>query len=87
MCFLVNVTKLTTSSFRGIQVFFPDTVFRIKSIFHNILRYTLPESRIFFSTFIILILKTLNFFLKLVFLNESYKCYILPAQSEFSKED
>lgn len=88
MCFLVNVTKVTTSGFRGIQVFFPDTVFRIKSIFHNILRYTLPESRIFFSIdFYNSHSKNPKFFLKLVFLNESYKCYILPVQSEFSKED
>ena len=53
MCFLVNVTKIqngnTATLFRAIHVFFPDTVVRIKSIFPNILRYTLPESRILFS--------------------------------------
>lgn len=77
----------TTSGFRGIQVFFPDIVFRIKSIFHNILKYTLSESRIFFSIeFYNSHSKILNFFLKFVFLNESYKCYILPVQSKFSKE-
>lgn len=93
MCFLVNVTKMTisntTSGFtRNSGILFPDIVFRIKSIFHNILRYTLSESRIFFSIdFYNSHSKILNFFRKFVFLNESYKCYILPIQSKFSKED